>query len=374
MEVRETGRESSERERGRSGRTKEDCEARLLGRESLVSERLGRGPKERREMPDVERRATCLEDEDCEGVLSSVRTEEVLAVLPMVRLRLRIVTLEGMWVWPIAEPLRGEARGGVLMGAGSFERADWTRCSSFCICAVRVRMCVRDCEFGMPRVAGAFVLAFLMTDGVAFLFRDAVLGAGGPLEARKFPDGSRLAAGFGVVLESPDGSFNLLFGRFKGVFATGFVVFDDSDIGGDGGVGVSDTVSTVETDFVSGGVVTIGDEPVDVGEPSSYAGELGAVISVASEASWRFRNLSCMTSASILRSPSSSRSRCVSIRRFSRSCSPTLISSSNITALSIATLYFDSKSSYEDVVFLAWRSKSSFATSISRNRCCSVLF
>ena len=98
------------------------------------------------------------------------------------------------------------------------------------------------------------------------------------------------------------------------------------------------------------------------------------VISVASEANWRFRSLSCMISASILRSPSSSRRRCVSIRRFSRSCSPTLISSSIMTARSIETLNFDSKSSSEEDVFLACRSKSSFATSISRKRCCKVLF
>lgn len=98
------------------------------------------------------------------------------------------------------------------------------------------------------------------------------------------------------------------------------------------------------------------------------------VISVASEANWRFRSLSCMISASILRSPSSSRRRCVSIRKFSRSCSPTLISSSIMTARSIETLNFDSKSSSEEDVFLACRSKSSFATSISRKRCCKVLF
>jgi hypothetical protein len=306
--------------------------------------------------------------------VSSVAAEDVLAVLPTVLFLLLIVTLGGMWLWPIAEPFRGDARGGVLTGAGSFDLADWTRCSSFCICAVRVLMCVRDCEFGMPRVAGAFDLAFLMTDGVAFLVRDELSGAVGPLELRKVPDGSRDAVGFGVVLESPEGSFNLLFGRFIGVFATGFVVVEDSDIGGDGGVGVSDTVSAVETDFVSGGVVIIGDEAVEVGDPSSYAGELGAVMSVASEASWRFRSLSCMISASILRSPSSSRRRWVSIRRFSRSCSPTLISSSIMTVLSIATLYFDSKSSSDEVVFRACRSKSSFATSISRKRCCNVLF
>lgn len=151
----------------------------------------------------------------------------------------------------------------------------------------------------------------------------------------------------------------MLAGGFIGVFRIGLADPEASDIGGDGGVGVSDTVSVVDTDFVSGGVVIIGDEAVDVGE-SPKNGELGAVMCVAIEGSWRFRNLSCKISASILRSDSSSRRRWVSIRRFSRSCSPILISSSIITALSIATLYFDSISSSEEVVFRACLSKSSF--------------
>lgn len=62
------------------------------------------------------------------------------------------------------------------------------------------------------------------------------------------------------------------------------------------------------------------------------------------------------------------------MRRASRSFSPTLISSSNKTPRSIATLYLDSRSSSEEVVFLACFSKSSFATSISRNLSCIVLF
>lgn len=85
-------------------------------------------------------------------------------------------------------------------------------------------------------------------------------------------------------------------------------------------------------------------------------------------------SLSCRISASILRSDSSSRSRCASILRPSLSCSPILISSSVMTALSIAALYFDSRSSREELVCRACRSKSSFATSISRSLCCSVRF
>lgn len=45
-----------------------------------------------------------------------------------------------------------------------------------------------------------------------------------------------------------------------------------------------------------------------------------------------------------------------------------------MTARSIAMLYLDSRSSNEDVVFLACRSKSSLATSMSRSLSCSVLF
>lgn len=146
------------------------------------------------------------------------------------------------------------------------------------------------------------------------------------------------------MLESPEGSLILLVGGFIGVLIMGLADADASEIGGDGGVGVSEIVSVVDTDLVSGGVVIIGEEVVDEGEPGK-TGEYGAVMSVVMEASCRFRSLSCMISASILRSESSSRSRCVSIRRFSRSCSPILISSSIITALSIATLYFDSRSS-----------------------------
>ncbi len=156
-------------------------------------------------------------------------------------------------------------------------------------------------------MAGALLLAFRITEGVAFLAREELVGAVGPLELRRFPDGYR-AAGFGVVLESPVGSFSLLLGGFIGVLTICLADPEASEIGGDGGVGVSDTVSVVEIDLVSGGVVIIGDEAVEVGEPSND-GEFGAVISVVMWGSCRFRSLSCMISASILRSESSSRSR-----------------------------------------------------------------
>lgn len=52
---------------------------------------------------------------------------------PLLRLRIVILLL------PITVP-RGEARGGVGFGAGSLDRADCTRASSFCILAVRDRI------------------------------------------------------------------------------------------------------------------------------------------------------------------------------------------------------------------------------------------
>lgn len=212
-----------------------------------------------------------------------------------------------------------------------------------------------------------------MTAGVAFLFRTELGGATvGPLDVRNVPEGIRVI-GFGVVLESPEGSFSLLAGRFIGVFIDCAVV-EASEIGGDGGVGVSETVSLVEIDLVSGGVVIIGDEAVEAGEPSSNEGVLGAVMSVDIEGYCRFRSLFCIISASTFRSDSSSRRRCVSILRFSRSCSPTLISSSIMTALSIPILYFDSRSSSEEEVFRACRSKSSLDTSMSRSFSCNVRF
>lgn len=304
-----------------------------------------------------------------EGVSDSPAIELALAVLPPVLFLLLMVMLDGMLLCPKADPGRGDARGGVLTGAGNLDRADCTRCSSRCICAVRLRMCVRDVELGRPRVAGALFLALRITAGVAFLLRVVLGGAGGgaiagPLEVEdlKFPDGI-LEVGFGVVLESAVGTFILLLG-FMGVLTDSLAVADASEIGGDGGVGA---VVFVETDLLSTGVIIIGDEEVDAGDPSSNLGVFGAVRSIDNEASWRFRNLSCIISASTFRSDSSSRKRWVSMRSCSRSCSPILISSSIMTALSMDTLYFDSKSSRDEEVFRACLSKSSFETSISRS-------
>ena len=67
-------------------------------------------------------------------------TDDVV-LMPVVPVRLRLdrtVTLDGI-TCPKAEPLRGDARGGVVIGAGSFDLAECTRASSFCILPRRLR-------------------------------------------------------------------------------------------------------------------------------------------------------------------------------------------------------------------------------------------
>lgn len=120
----------------------------------------------------------------------------------------------------------------------------------------------------------------------------------------------------------------------------------------------------------------MGELAVECGEFPNI-GDPGIDRSVERVERWRdscFLILACRISASILRSPSSSRNLCASTRNCSRSCSPALISSSRRTPRSMATLYLDSRSSSDEVVLRAWRSKSSFATSISRSLSWRVLF
>jgi hypothetical protein len=116
----------------------------------------------------------------------------------------------------------------------------------------------------------------------------------------------------GVALSPPEGILILLGGGFIGVLSCVGALVDLSETGGEGGVGVSETVSAVETDFVSapGGVLISGDDATESGD-RAISGEFGAVMSVEMVGRLRalcFFNLSCMISASILRSDSSSRS------------------------------------------------------------------
>lgn len=91
---------------GRGAPGSDEIDARLLGRLYGVSRELPT-PNESRLTPDWE--ASCTDDvaETCE-----VRF-----------LALRSVTVFGTWC-PRALPLRGLARGGVLVGAGSLDRTE----------------------------------------------------------------------------------------------------------------------------------------------------------------------------------------------------------------------------------------------------------
>lgn len=155
------------------------------------------------------------------------------------------------------------------------------------------------------------------------------------------------ARGLGVTLLSAEGSRErlvVLAGAGVRVDATLGRGADASDMGGEGGSRARIRESSAREDFEPGGVVTRGELAVESGEPSmvlSKVGEPRADMSVEIVERWRdscFLILSCKSSASILRSPSSSRRRCDSIRRCSLSCSPILISSSINTALSMAWL------------------------------------
>lgn len=105
---------------GLSGRANPAALARLLGLLPSVFSRCGIGPNDNLLMPDVDNLLTCFIDD---GV-SSAAEEFALTVLPPVRFLLRIVTLGGMYEWLAVEELRGDARGGVWIGAGSFDLAD----------------------------------------------------------------------------------------------------------------------------------------------------------------------------------------------------------------------------------------------------------
>lgn len=339
------------------GRTYDETLARELGRLSESRPRFGSGPKDSLLTPEVLSLGTWLGLEDVEdrklvGVVSSpatlpARDEE--AVDPRVRFRERIVTVDGTVGAPA---VRGEARGGVCVGAGSLDRTECTLASSRCICAVRVRMCDRELDAG---------ILWLAMRGFVDLF--AGVRSGTPLETR--PPGARLlvvvaglARGFGVTLLSRDGRRDLR--ATPGVLAADALGkgADASDMGGDGG----SRSSAALCDFASGGVVTSGELAVELGDASTFLSKVGdsrtersvEIVDMCRDSC--FLSLSCRSSASILRSDSSSRSRWVPMRRFSRSCSPSLISSSIMTARSMAWLCLDSMSSSDEVVFRACRS------------------
>lgn len=199
------------------------------------------------------------------GVVSSPLTDEPV-VDPTVRLRERIVTVAGTLEAPWIDE-RGEARGGVLVGPGSFERADCTRASSRCICAVSERMWDRELEAGSLCEAERGPVA-----------RFAGVRSVPPVEIRL--PGARFGAvigsplGLGVVLLSEDGNRDL---RAAGVLAVDNLGrgAEASDMGGEGGSRNSESVSRFESDFESGGVVMRGELAVDPGEASRVLSKVG---------------------------------------------------------------------------------------------------
>lgn len=136
-------------------------------------------------------------------------------------LELRTVMLDGIWAWLSADPGRGEALGGVDVGAGNLDRADCTRCSSFCIFPIKPRICVREVELG--NVAGSRFNVVRRLAGVA---NPVAEGSRECLGAR-----DEKCTGLGVVEFVRDRRGLMV---LAGVTADAGI--DLSDVGGDGGV------------------------------------------------------------------------------------------------------------------------------------------
>jgi hypothetical protein len=263
----------------------------------------------------------------------------------------------------------------VLCG-GSFDRALWTRSSIFCIRLRRLFIWWSDSERAMTPefVRSRGVFKDLTSEGAVLLTPEMIEGTLVCLADTALEPAS---ADRGVAARSGMSDAD----RFAGGSMCGSILIctGASESGGDGGVSVLEAVS----DF-GGGVDAVGD--VGVAVLISLPGLLVRKLFTArvlglpdrrdSIVASARRSFSSRMSCSTFKSPNSSRKRCASILSLSLSCSPILISSSIKTPRSIATFSFDSRSSILLDVFLAWRSKSSFATSISlsfrvRPRCCS---
>lgn len=112
---------------------------------------------------------------------------------------------------------------------------------------------------GLLLLAALFIVVLRENDGVAC--SELLFMADGPLEYLRFLDGY---CGRGVVSESDIEGLDLGI-RIDGA---GAACIEWSDVGGDGGVGVSDTVE--EADFV-GGVAIVGEDIVVGSERSDIA-------------------------------------------------------------------------------------------------------
>jgi hypothetical protein len=219
--------------------------------------RLGRGPgpKESLLIPEVLSLGTWLLPDTDElkfvGVVSSPATDE--AVDPAVRFLERTVTVDGT-----IAPLRGEARGGVWVGAGSLERAECTLASSRCIWAVRVRMCERELEAG--------ILCRVLVDRFAGVRSGTPPVEGRPL-GKRVPEAAGLdPLGLGVISEDRRG---FLLAPAAGVLPDCDVESalldraDASDAEGDGGSCSLEALPATDTPFDSGGVVMSGELAVE---------------------------------------------------------------------------------------------------------------
>lgn len=139
--------------------------------------RIGRGPKAIRDTPDVLSRGMCLLRFKVllrkSGLLCVLEMSDALSSSSRLGVEApaprcffpRMATVAAI---PPMPPLkRGDCLGGVCAGpAGSLERAEWTRASSFCICAVRVRIWVRELDGGILCTGARGLSAALAAEGL----------------------------------------------------------------------------------------------------------------------------------------------------------------------------------------------------------------
>jgi hypothetical protein len=266
-DARETGRGIPSPAAREGGRAYEVTLARELG--LLISSgppRFGNVPNDKRLTPDVLSRGTWLPLGVDVGILVGVGSSPVTedAAEPLVRLRERIVIDAGILV-ALYTLVLGEARGGVRAGPGSLDRAECTRASSRCICAVRVRMWVSEFEVGS---------LFEAERGPTARCAGVRMVVVPPVEMRL--PGARVVAvggfekGLGVVLTSAEGRRERLTvlrwaeGLEAATLGRGA---ETSDMGGDGGSGSSESVSPSSvSDLESVGVVMRGELAVEPGE------------------------------------------------------------------------------------------------------------
>jgi hypothetical protein len=326
----------------------------LEGGRSLAREDGGRSPgtvDAGRGMP-YERRLTWLSLRLLKGTDSSDPVFEVIdALIADGRLLVRrSVTEDGT---DALLPVRGELRG-VLLG-GSFDLAECTRSSIFCMRLRRLFIWLSDSEramtVGWKLVRGQTGFVDLASEA-ATLLPEAREGALMCLDncLALWNEGRGVAPASGRNDRRFTGA---------GVFGSSLMMAGASESGGDGGVGASEADSDL-----GGGVDAVGD--VGVTALTSLPGLLVRKLSTARLFGLRDLRDSIVTSArrsfsrrislSTFRSPSSSLNLCVSILKPSLSRSPILISSSINTPRSMETYSFCSRSSILLVVFRAWRS------------------